>query len=89
MDSVILLGSVRAWVGGRGRTWTCIRVYNGDSVLAGSRLEEALLRPVVPSACEACQIEDDGYFPLLGLSGQEEVQLHCRACRRRIVLKFQ
>jgi len=84
--------SVVKMEGWYGRTRAGVGVDNGNALLAGTVLEEALLRTVVTSAGQARKIDQDGDFgsrALESLRRKEQVKLHFAVGGSSLVGKLQ
>lgn len=67
------------------RTWAGIGIDDCNPLLAGSVLEEALLRAVVSCAGQPGEVDEDGDLLLECLGREEEVEGHLAVCGRGIV----
>lgn len=84
MDGIDGIGTITGWnqdaMGYMKHTWTGIRVQHGNSLLASTVLEEALLRTVLGGACQPREVDQHGDLLCLGLRGQVEVEFHFTLC---------
>ena len=69
-------------------TWACVRVDDGDAILAGSVLKVALLCTIVACTSETSEVEEYGHSLGGGLRGKVEVQGHLTSRRLGLVGKL-
>lgn len=74
------------------RTRAGVWVHNGNPLLAGTMLEEALLRAILSSASQSRKIEEDWHFLFRvrkGLRREIEVEAHFAARCGRLVVQLE
>jgi hypothetical protein len=80
MDAIDAIDAIDAMTKKRLHTRAGIRVQHGNTLLASTVLEEALLGTVVRSAGQTREIDEDGDLLSLSLRGQIEVEFHLAFC---------